>query len=70
MTFKKILLYLQNLYFDKIKGWTCILTNISFRIAECEESGEDSPYCIFARDNFNYAVDEFAMKWRAWEPNR
>ena len=37
-------------------------------ISDCWEAGSDNPYCTFARDNFNYAVAENSMKWRAFEP--
>jgi hypothetical protein len=47
-----------------------IMKGVCCRIAQCHTSGQDSAYCAFARDNFNYAVDEWAMKWRDWEPNR
>ena len=36
-------------------------------ISSCWKQLEDSPYCAFARDNFNYFVDEYSMKWREWE---
>ena len=39
-----------------------------YRISDCWTSGVDDAYCAFARDNFNYAVAETAMKWREYEP--
>ena len=39
------------------------------KIASCWNNGNDDAYCSFARDNFNFAVAENAMKWRSWEYN-
>jgi hypothetical protein len=53
--------------------YTCLKTLIClllYRIAGCQNSGQDDGYCSFARDNFNYVVDEWAMKWRDWEPQK
>ena len=38
------------------------------RISDCWVAGSDDPYCTFARENFNYAVAENAMKWTYYEP--
>ena len=42
----------------------------TWRIMQCVQAGNDDNYCAFARDNFNFAVAEVAMKWREWEPNQ
>merc|ERR1712203_1328010 len=39
-------------------------------IASCWGSKEDSPYCSFVRENFNWMVDSYRMKWRPAEPNQ
>ena len=36
-------------------------------MSNCWLNGDDDAYCSFARENFNYAVAENAMKWRSWE---
>ncbi|XP_059087514.1 anti-sigma-I factor RsgI6-like [Tigriopus californicus] len=41
---------------------------VADRISECWNNGGDNAYCSFARENFNFAVTENAMKWRLWEP--
>lgn len=38
-------------------------------VAPCFDSNVDTSYCSFARDNFNYAVHENALKWTYWEPS-
>ena len=40
----------------------------AYKISACWQAGSDDPYCTFARDNFNFALAENAMKWRNFEP--
>ena len=40
----------------------------TLHISDCWDAGSDDPYCVFARDHFNYAVAENGMKWRYSEP--
>jgi len=42
----------------------------SDKIAACWDSKEDTPYCSFVRENFNWMVDSYRMKWRPSEPNQ
>jgi GH35 family endo-1,4-beta-xylanase len=37
------------------------------RIAECYDANNDDLYCGFVRDNYNWLVDTFRMKWRGME---
>jgi len=39
-------------------------------IAECQTIGVDNNYCSYVKNNFNWVVDTFRMKFRAIEPNR
>jgi len=39
-------------------------------IADCQTSGVDNNYCSYMKNNFNWVVDTYRMKFRAIEPNR
>ena len=40
----------------------------SIQISQC--LGADTPYCSFAKENFNYMTDTYRMKWPEQEPNQ
>jgi len=40
------------------------------RIASCWDSGEDDAYCLFVKENFNWLVDTYRMKWKPMEPEQ
>jgi len=42
---------------------------VSTKIAECFDAKYDDHYCVFVRDNFNWMVDSYRMKWRPSEPS-
>ena len=42
----------------------------SATIAACLDAGEEDAYCSFVRENFNWVVDTYRMKWRASEPSQ
>ena len=39
-------------------------------IAACHEAGEDDNYCTFIRQNYNWLVSSFRMKWKHLEPHQ
>lgn len=39
-------------------------------IAECQTSGVESAYCKFTRENYNWVVDLWRMKWKYMEPKQ
>ena len=39
-------------------------------LAECHQSGQDSPYCAFIGQNFNSLVLDYHMKWKYMEPSQ
>ena len=41
----------------------------SANIAACLDGGQEDNYCSFVRENFNWVVDTYRMKWRASEPS-
>ena len=42
----------------------------SMNIAECHDSGLDDNYCTYVKENFNWLVDGYRMKWKALEPHQ
>ena len=43
---------------------------VSQTIADCSDDGEDDNYCTYVKDNFNWLVDTYRMKWKAIEPHQ
>ena len=42
----------------------------SLEISRCQDSGVDSSYCTFAKENFNFMSDTYRMKWKEQEPSQ
>ena len=40
----------------------------SLEISRCQD-GEESSYCTFAKENFNFMSDTYRMKWKEQEPS-